>query len=462
MMAKRFGFRHALLTCCLCWESWTSMVGAVVPNFITLTSAGPTPSGFVELQPVFDVMLGLLAPKYPAVLANYTLKQLRHSTPGSCNEFEWYEQNREMNELFRGGYLLPRPTIVLAGEDGSLQNRDRFPSAISFAGGVIELYGNATVALFKRFNWTSVAVINDANTANPGMAKSREICRGAIESLQRENRTINLLLVPTDLSKEDPDRALLVAHNFTRIIVSCTFGATQRTLLAAAHALNMTNGDHVFIHLYVIETPGDSPLAWQKNDSLDGKVARAMLSTIIIRSPQIIWSRMDSTMSLIQKQKNTSFFGLFPNLTTARNEFQVSCAEAIEGAVTALNDSCTTSSEDCGSGKFLADHLLGRKFNFTSRTVDLTDEGVKVITAIIQQLSAVDLEIKDIFRYDSDVKQLMPDAKNQFSWLMNGKPPPDRPLCGLHQELCPDNRTTVAISVAFVGCGILAAVAFLL
>ncbi|OQV25626.1 hypothetical protein BV898_00562 [Hypsibius exemplaris] len=418
-MAYSFSFARTLLFCGLCLECSTVMIGAVVPNFVTLTSSGPTPSGFVELQPVFDVMLGILAPKYPAVLGKYTLKQLNHSTPGSCNELEC---------------------------------------------GVIALYGDALVALLQKLNWTSIAVINDANIANPGMAKSREVCRGVTESLQMYKQTISLLIVPTDLSLEKPDRSLLVASNFTRIIVSCTLGATQRILLAAAHDLNMTDGDHIFFHFYEIETPGDFQLAWYKNDSLDQKVARAMLSTIIVRSPQIAWERINDTMSLIQKQKVSRFGGLFPRLTLERNEFQVSCAEAVEGAVMVLNDSCTNGSDSCASGKFLAANLLNgsREYNFPSRTVRLTSKGARVITAIIQQLSSTDLKIKDIFQYDSNVRKLIPDAKNQFIWLMSGHPPPDRPLCGLHNDLCPDNRTIMAIVVAFVGGGALAAIAFLI
>ncbi len=51
-----------------------------------------------------------------------------------------------------------------------------------------------------------------------------------------------------------------------------------------------------------------------------------------------------------------------------------------------------TADEECRSGKFLADQMLGKNFSLTSRFVQVTNTGVKVLQAIVQQLSPDDLE----------------------------------------------------------------------
>ncbi|OQV12927.1 hypothetical protein BV898_12848 [Hypsibius exemplaris] len=386
------------------------------PNFITLTSSNTTPSGFVELNPAFAVTLDRLAPQYPRILGSYTLTQLNHTTPASCNPEEWYEQYREMNALFRDGDLIPRPTIVLAGvcspsipiigdfareldflmitcqsEDGKVENRPRFPTVISMAGGNNQFYGDAVVAVVERLHWKTAAVINDANSAIPGIAKSRENCRGAIEAFGRKKGSIDVLVVPTDFAQESAHRALKEASNFTRSL----------------HP-HIRHGDTV-----------DSRLTWRMNDSLDQKVARAMLSTIIVGSPQVNWTKIAASLRQFR----------IINLPSLAKNFLACSGEAAEAAVMILNESCMTAGEECTSGKFLPTDV-GKNFSLTSRIVSW-------------------------YR----------TPKNKFFWLMHGeRPPPDRPLCGLHGELCLDGniRITVTILVPVLAAIILAVIAFIM
>jgi hypothetical protein len=101
-------------------------------------------------------------------------------------------------------------------EDGFMKDRQRYPTALSFATGNIGLYGGALIAILDKFSWTSIAVINDAFTTDPRMAKSREQCRGAIDALEIRKDTINYVVIRTDMSRETPNRALLEAAKFSR------------------------------------------------------------------------------------------------------------------------------------------------------------------------------------------------------------------------------------------------------
>ncbi|OWA51661.1 hypothetical protein BV898_16138, partial [Hypsibius exemplaris] len=183
----------------------------------------------------------------------------------------------------------------------------------------------------------------------------------------------------------------------------------------------------VFIHIYDMETPFDSRLTWRMNDSLDQKVARAMLSTIIVGSPQVNWTKIAAITATVQDYKFAKFGKEFPSLVREKNEFQVSCAEAAEAAVMILNESCMTAGEECTSGKFLTDRMLGKNFSLTSRFVQVTNTGVKVLQAIVQQLSPDDLEIKDIFVYDSKDRVMVPDSQKQILLAHAWRPPATGP-----------------------------------
>ncbi|OQV25625.1 hypothetical protein BV898_00561 [Hypsibius exemplaris] len=484
-----FQLKWAVFTLSFTWVAGLSEDTEIVPNFISYTSTSSSWSGFIEIQPVFEVILEQLAPKFPLVLQNYTKQNSTYlSTPGSCNEPEIDGHFEEVDHLFRDNLLSPSPTVVLAAvcglnnptiadfaretdvlvvtcqsEDGTLEDRNRFPTAISFSGGVINIYGDALVALLDHFNWSSIVILDDFYKTNRGQAKSREQCRGAIEAVTARKHNISLLVIAIDLSVETSQsaaEALWKASNFSRIILSCTLGSVQREFLAAAHDQNMTKGDYVFLHLYEVESPFDYHLVWQRNDTLDERVRIAMQSTIVIRSPPIAWPKIATTISAIQKRK-VNLFGGSGRLQQQPNEFMVSCAEALEGAIIAMNESCASSRKSCRSGKSIADRMIGKVFDLPTRQVKITHRGVRRIEVLVQQLSPTDFEMKDVFMYNSETQALNRNAVNKVIWILNGKAPLHRPRCGLQGELCHQAAVTEVIVGVLVGSCVATAIFFM-
>ena len=111
---------HPILACLLAFgfllltTAEASPDRTIRPNFISLCSTNYSSSGYVEIQPTFEVMLELLAVQYPEILTNYTHQSPFIVTPGSCSESELYAHTQEMMTLYRTGQLTAKPTVVLA------------------------------------------------------------------------------------------------------------------------------------------------------------------------------------------------------------------------------------------------------------------------------------------------------------------------------------------------------------
>ncbi|OWA51337.1 hypothetical protein BV898_20322, partial [Hypsibius exemplaris] len=260
--------------------------------------------------------------------------------------------------------------------DGSLRNTDRFPSTLSFAMADTELYGATVLAVMKHYLWNSIAIISDQLSGSARANRNVEQCRAPLEQLYERRSEFEFLNIITDSSKENFTRALVTARKFSR----------GESSSAEAYDLEMMKGDYIFLHLYGNEVPGDHPLSWFRNDSLDVKVRAAFQHLLVVGSPPIDWKEFEEPSRLMHQRREIMFGD--PITPYERNEFEVTCYEAVVTVAKVLNESYDPRDARSFSGRYMAQKMTNRTYEFPLRPITFTAGGRRSTLATVQYYEA--------------------------------------------------------------------------
>ncbi|OWA51342.1 hypothetical protein BV898_15828 [Hypsibius exemplaris] len=442
-------------------------------NFLSIHLGNVQSSGYVVMQPLFNYSLEAQARQYPRLFQNYTYEaKVRRESPHCgppgveaslglmadiIGEKKSFPEAAALTVLFVP--QLDMLAVSCTAVDGSVRKKDRFPSSISLATADSEPYGAALLALMRYYGWRSIAIISDQLGGSTRANRNVEQCRAPLEQLYERRSEFEFHNIITDSYKESFTRALIEATNFSRIILSCTLGEAQRRAMADAFDLKMMTGDYIIIHLFENETPGEPPLSWQRNDDLDVKVRSAFQHLLVLGSPPINWDEFEETSRLMH-QRRDSMFG--PTTTPdERNEFEVTCYEAVVTVLKVLNESYDPNDARSFSGRFMARKMANRTYDFPLRSITLTDAGTRTIVAVVQHYNVTSDTFQVLFTYNTDDPVLRNSSTSQGRWAQAAIIP-DRPRCGLSNQYCTQSATWLTILIAVLAvlvCLLLAGVA---
>ncbi|OWA51347.1 hypothetical protein BV898_15833 [Hypsibius exemplaris] len=431
--------------------------GAAV-NFLSVHLGNAQSAGYnnMAMQPVFNYSLKAEAKRYPKVFENYTYEAkvnnntLHCGPPGVEASIGLMTQVLKEKNSFPDAdaltiFLVPLcgPSFAVFGDfargkgkktctniDATIRNKNRFPSTISLATADTGPYGAAVLAVMRYYGWRSIAIISDQLSGSTRAARNVEQCKAPLEQLYERRSEFEFLNIVTDSFKESFTRALIAATAFSHIILSCTLGEQQRRVMADAFDKKMMEGDYVFLHLYEMETPGEPPLSWFQNDTLDLPFNICWWS--LVGSPAIDWTEFEQLKSDIM-------VGTTAN-TSERNEFEVSCYEAVSIVAKVLNESYDP--HEARSSRFLAGKMVNRTYNLPLRPITLTPDGLRSIVAVVQYYDADADAFKTLLTYNSDDRVLRNSTVGPAigSWAQ-GVVIQDRPLCGMRDQYC--SRSTI-------------------
>ncbi|OWA51335.1 hypothetical protein BV898_15822 [Hypsibius exemplaris] len=331
--------------------------------------------------------------------------------------------------------------------DGSLRNTDRFPSTVTFAMADTGPYGATVLAVMRYYLWKSIAIISDQLSGSSRANRNVEQCRAPLEQLYERRSEFEFHNFITDSSKESFTRALITATKFSRVILSCTLGEPQRRAMADAYDLEMMKGDYIFLHLYEMEVPGEPPLSWFRNDSLDVKVRAAFQHVLVVRSPPIDWKKFEEPSRLMHQRREIMFGD--PITPYERNEFEVTCYEAVVTVAKVLNESYDSRDARSFSGRYMTQKMTNRTYEFPLRPITLAAGGIRSILATVQYYDAYSDTFKILLTYNSDDKVLQNISTIPDRWAQ-GAVIRDRPRCGMRNQYCPPSATWLTILITAV------------
>ncbi|OQV26208.1 hypothetical protein BV898_00327 [Hypsibius exemplaris] len=457
----------------------------------SLDSPGPPPlhfrslhlgnypaTGYMAIQPIFNYSLSVARTRYPETFAGYVYDATssKTNTPAGPDVVQMsvdhmmdlYVERTRLRADTLTTLLIPTltPDVAVVGDFAremdllmiscttmhqTFSDKVRFPNFNFFGLAYTEPYGRALASVLAFNNWTSIVVMKDLMSRSLQALRSSEICRGPADHLKSLRATVQSKEITVDSSLEDFRRGLTMASNFSRIVLSCTLGGQQRQMLADAHALGMTNGDYVFIHLYNVEVPNDAPMTWYRNDSLDQVVRSVISNLLIIRSPLMPWDIVRNVSTKVWMEREALFGKNLPVPSFQNNEFEISCYEAVQVAALVINE--TRSHPKALSGRFLAQRMLNRTFQLPERDVTMTARGSQVSRINVLQYDIEEETLHRLYFYDVEASALKLSSGNywvKFSAIL------DRPKCGLYGQLClTESGATVTFSVSVTFCLIL-------
>ncbi|OWA51299.1 hypothetical protein BV898_15789 [Hypsibius exemplaris] len=245
----------------------------------------------------------------------------------------------------------------------------------------------------------------------------------------------HLALLPTTFTDVVIIRTCRLLRQPTDLILICTLCSPQR------HAL-------VFLHLYELEVPGEPPLTWLINDSLDKKLWTAFQNLLVVGSPPIDWETFDAPARLIHHQREQL---LRKSVGRERNEFEVGCYEAVTGVAKALNESYDSEDSSWLSGRYMATAITNRTFDFPLRSITITEKGIRSIMAAVEYFDKNSSTFKFLYTYNPDQATLKSSEMIPARWV-KGAVIPDRPPCGLRGQYCLRSSWTSILVPSVVFC----------
>ncbi|XP_055347564.1 atrial natriuretic peptide receptor 3-like [Paramacrobiotus metropolitanus] len=347
-MGKPYFIRLLFALACL-----TYFCSGIQLNIVTISASSNAGSGVEPMQSAFAVAMEDMIIKYPRLYQNHTRTNLTLKE-NVCKDYEWTFPSNVSSWYGKGYFDRPGLTIILtsicnlvASYIGDFAremaiptmacatgfpDNPRYSTVISLSPGSIQNYAQALVTLMKMNNWTYISLIHDNLTGVVEAGRPVAITTMFRQVFNANLKIVNCKYFTTDSvtsSVDDLRYVMTQASQHSRLIIISTLTIPMRKLLAAAYDLNMTNGDYVFFCIYTWQVPGEAPLTWNKNDSLDAKVLAVMKSVIILTSPLTNWPRWNETGVRVNRFRERTFNTSYDE-EKIYNDFAITCYGAAE------------------------------------------------------------------------------------------------------------------------------------
>ncbi|OWA54621.1 hypothetical protein BV898_19020 [Hypsibius exemplaris] len=445
----------------------TVLVQAIPLNlvgiFISLNSTGYSPGA---LEPIFDLTLREMTFRYPETFRGFTWTKMASADVSACSVEGRESAIQHMASLYQQGRFSRRngrPVIfaplacpmafypvadmaremdVLVGTcaitNVAYVEKGRFPTVLSFSSVDMSAHYAAVTSVVQHFNWKNVAVISDAMTRSDSRVNvvNQEMCRALVALLQDLDPIVNVLEVQADSTTQNWTTPLRIAHEHSRIVLTCTAQDRIRSLLLEAADLHMADGDYVFLLLYRI-------VNWRRNDSSDEKVSKMLPSTMVVQrsirdasTQQALQTPRErpsnnslDTSSSVQRSSNVSEMML--TMSEYLRAVAMPCIDNLEIVAQVMHEVSSSSATYIG-GRELARTFYNRSFTtlLTESEVKMTSRGTRRSIIDVLQFNSTQQDFESVLIFDSATFKLQKSSTSRVRWKSGSDDaPPDRVPC---------------------------------
>ncbi|XP_055327356.1 atrial natriuretic peptide receptor 1-like [Paramacrobiotus metropolitanus] len=339
--------------------------------------------------------------------------------------------------------------------DEKMSDKSRYPSVLAFGALSVTQMASSLSAFMDQYHWQSIVAVSDTLSKGADLFnRYNSMCIGSLKMLEgrMQNGTMQFLRIPidSDAAGFEWPSVLWQISNFSRIVLLCTTTRVQRTFLSAAYENNMANGDYVFISPFIGSVPKDLALKWNRNESIDQNVRKALPNVFIFRHPPVNWTKIEDVTDAIIDRRIEYYHESYETASFYReNDLSLSCLEAVEALAEVLNETYT-SLPDYISGKEFARRFFNKSIEIETRKLTISPSGSRQTVLEVVQYDVNKKDFETVYVTDPVTRRLVAVKGAVIEW--KGKEVPrDRPACGLHGEYCIDHTYQNMIIEAVVG-----------
>ncbi|GAU92100.1 hypothetical protein RvY_04228-1 [Ramazzottius varieornatus] len=179
-----------------------------------------------------------------------------------------------------------------------------------------------------QFKWRTATLICDSLTQYPGLSTFVITSCTNLRMLQQSRRSaynfFNLDL--NSAVTQDYTTFLQQAKLQSRIVILVTHPKIMRDILLAAYAMNMTDGEYMFLAAMSTSVPTRGPITWKFQDGEDKVAFEAFKSVITYSNIDPNWREVTDWTDQIASTASTRFNLTLPN-EHKYNDFAISAFE---------------------------------------------------------------------------------------------------------------------------------------
>ncbi|XP_071451572.1 atrial natriuretic peptide receptor 1 [Hetaerina americana] len=350
------------------------------------------------------------------------------------------------------------------------------------------------VFLFDRFGWNLTGLLyhnhardaatSTSSTTTPAGNSRCHFAMGAVyEAMGR--RGPHKSFDEARVKRQELKELLLEVSKSARIIVICANPPKVREILLAAEELNMvSSGEYVFFNIELFSSlrPGDKP--WRdpsdtEERNMRAKKAYEALLTVTARTPNDSeYKRFSKEVNRMAREKDAgkaaamkeaavgdkNFYVTSPNSSANRTEengvnlkgdlgkagdgddeaapvstFVTAFYDAVILYALALNETLKANGT-IRDGENITRRMWNRTFKGITGNVTIDANGDRIADYSLLDMDPETYTFKEVAHYEGATRTLVDVPGAKIHWA-GGRttPPPDKPLCGFDNSLCPDN-----------------------
>ncbi|ESP02582.1 hypothetical protein LOTGIDRAFT_138137 [Lottia gigantea] len=344
------------------------------------------------------------------------------------------------------------PVITPSGTSGILADKEAFPILIRIAFGMQE-FAALYLKLFKLYSWRHVALLYESDVS------FNKIIGGTFYEAFRTSRlSLVHFQISKDMTFEESRHVLRKANENARVFVLLATTKTIRKLMLAAHSLQYTNGDHVFIATYPVY---EKMNIWYKNDENDSIAMEAAQSLLLVNLEQKFDSEYiqfnDELVSRSYIDYGFDYGDIEPNILLPR------FYDAVLIYAEILNETLVEGGDPL-DGLAIVTKMKNRTFHGKSGRISINANGDRYTDLVLYDMTLPDMGAFEIVGfYDGKLQEYTPNYYKKIQWPGDKGPPPDIPECGFRDDTCPQQGLSKVFVISLSSCfGALAVMTFII
>ncbi|OWA53727.1 hypothetical protein BV898_18149 [Hypsibius exemplaris] len=292
-------------------------------------------------------------------------------------------------------------------------------------GGALVNYAIVLLEILRFYDWHHAAMVVEVKP--PGFSFHNDLADIIAQTAAAAKDSFVLEKFGVDLGNQDTtfEEALLAAKRKYRVIILLVPGVAAVKILQMTPQFGMANGEYAFFNLQFGSYGRPEQFEYNRNDS--ALLAYQALIFISYHTPKVV--QLQTLNTVLKERSRTLYNYTYPNGSQPLDSSAVEAAfNVVELFAAVVNETSGGPDETC-SGMKLASRMANRRF-------DLTLGNVFINSAHLRNLEL------DIYSFNTTTKSLQVAGalnwqKNRLEWkesiswpTVDGKAPPDTPLCG--------------------------------
>ncbi|OQV23430.1 hypothetical protein BV898_02552 [Hypsibius exemplaris] len=346
------------------------------------------------------------------------------------------------------------PLLLVAGGD-VFRDEVRFRTVLGFGPADHSSLRDGAILMLRTYNWTTVSLLcgNLYQFAAPFDVTACSALRGGLRQLSHQ---FTVHSADFDPARTDTYEAMLRnVRSKSRVVILFCLLQFVSPLMKAASALNMTNGDYVFLSPQSSIFPGQLKRPWSKNDSSDDPASLNVLQSLIIYANEAPdWNRQAATVGRIVGL-GASRYSTNISLTSV-NALNIAAYDGFTSLAHVLNASAHHFTSDQVPGGTLTDWLVRQFYNRTfflnSGELFLNSVGFRRVNVRFMRLgNSSRRDYETAWKYDVTIDNIARQSKLADAWPSRLGPPKNEPKCGFNNDKCYQSSGFEVLRIAIGG-----------